>query len=136
MCIWPNLIISTVNGRNDEKDGFGVVLSQALASGLSIVCTDRTGAVAHAPALARRIKVVLGDNLCALIAAISELRARLETGLFRRRSPMRIARPFHGPPVAAAMPNRSRHILPKPAPIASAEPPVAKKRHERVSPFE
>jgi hypothetical protein len=118
-----------------KKDGFGVVLSQALASGLSIVRTDRTGALAHAPALARRIKVVLGDNLCALIAAISELRARLETGFFRR-SPMRIGRPFHGPPMAAAMPNRSQRILPKPATLSDRGRTPRKKGHERVCPFE
>jgi glycosyltransferase involved in cell wall biosynthesis len=67
-----------------RQDGFGVVLAQALASGLPVICTDRTGGVdlAHTPALARRLKVVPSDDLAALVAAISELRDHLETGKF------------------------------------------------------
>jgi alpha-maltose-1-phosphate synthase len=67
-----------------REDGFGVVLTQALASGLPVICTDRTGGadLAHTPALARRIKVVPSDDLAALVAAISELRGRLETECF------------------------------------------------------
>jgi glycosyltransferase involved in cell wall biosynthesis len=63
-----------------RQDGFGLVLAQALASGLPVICTDRTGGaeLAHTPTLAKRIKVVPSDNLAALIAAISELRDRLE----------------------------------------------------------
>jgi starch synthase len=65
-----------------RQDGFGLVLAQALASGLPVICTDRTGGadLAHTPALARRIKVVPRDDLTALAAAISELRGRLERG--------------------------------------------------------
>src|SRR5262249_16294806 len=50
-------------------------------SGLPIICTNRTGGadLAHTPALAKRIKVVPSDDLAALVAAISELRDRLET---------------------------------------------------------
>jgi glycosyltransferase involved in cell wall biosynthesis len=63
-----------------REDGFGVVLAQALASGLPIICTDRTGGadLAHTPALARRIKVVPSEDLAALVAAIGEVRGRLK----------------------------------------------------------
>ena len=65
-----------------RQDGFGAVLPQALASGLPVICTDRTGGVdlAHTPTLAERIKIVPSGDLAALVAAISELRGRLETG--------------------------------------------------------
>src|SRR5262249_54127731 len=65
-----------------RQDGFGVVLSQALASGLPVICTDRTGGsdLAHTPALAARITVVPAGNLDALGSAIAwccdRLRAR------------------------------------------------------------
>ena len=63
-----------------REDGFGVVLAQALASGLPIICTDRTGGadLAHTPALAKRIKIIPSDDYAAIVAAISELRDRLE----------------------------------------------------------
>jgi glycosyltransferase involved in cell wall biosynthesis len=65
-----------------REDGFGVVLAQALASGLPVICTDRTGGVdlAHTPALAKYIKVVSSDDLPTMVATISELRGRVETG--------------------------------------------------------
>jgi glycosyltransferase involved in cell wall biosynthesis len=65
-----------------REDGFGVVLAQALASGLPVICTDRTGGadLAHTPSLARRVKVVSSGDLAALVAAISDLRSRLDTG--------------------------------------------------------
>ena len=65
-----------------RQDGFGVVLAQALASGLPVICTDRTGGadLAHTPALARRTRVVPSDDLAALVAGISELRGGFETG--------------------------------------------------------
>lgn len=47
-----------------RQDGFGVVLGQALASGLHVVCTDRTGGsdLARLPGLGRLISVVpVGD---------------------------------------------------------------------------
>jgi hypothetical protein len=61
-----------------------MVLSQALASGLPVICTDRTGGkdLAHTPALARRIMVIPNNDLAALVAAISELRGRLEMGKY------------------------------------------------------
>jgi glycosyltransferase involved in cell wall biosynthesis len=65
-----------------REDGFGVVLGQALASGLPVICTDRTGGadLAHTSALAKYIKVVPSDDLAALVGAISELRGRIATG--------------------------------------------------------
>jgi glycosyltransferase involved in cell wall biosynthesis len=67
-----------------RQDGFGMVLSQALASGLPVICTDRTGGkdLAHTPALARRLMVIPNNDLAALVAAISELRGRLEMGTY------------------------------------------------------
>jgi glycosyltransferase involved in cell wall biosynthesis len=65
-----------------REDGFGVVLSQALASGLPLICTDRTGGadLAHTPALASRITVVAAGDIDALAQAIAawcdRLRAR------------------------------------------------------------
>ena len=65
-----------------REDGFGVVLSQALASGLSVICTDRTGGLdlAFSPALAERIVVVPHENIDALANAIAALRDRLAAG--------------------------------------------------------
>jgi starch synthase len=65
-----------------RQDGFGLVLAQALASGLPIICTDRTGGVdlAHTPALAERITVIPHDDLLALVAAVTGLRDRHKAG--------------------------------------------------------
>jgi len=65
-----------------REDGFGLVLAQALASGLPVICTDRTGGadLAHTPGLAKYIMVVPSDNPAAMVGAILELRARLELG--------------------------------------------------------
>ncbi|HEY7975204.1 MAG TPA: glycosyltransferase family 4 protein, partial [Ktedonobacterales bacterium] len=65
-----------------RQDGFGMVLAQALASGLPIICTDRTGGadLAHTPALADRITVTPHGDALALASAISSLRERLEHG--------------------------------------------------------
>lgn len=64
------------------EEGLSVVQSQALASGLPIVCTDRTGGadLAHTPALAERITVVPHGDVDALTAAIAAWRDRLGTG--------------------------------------------------------
>lgn len=61
-----------------REEGLATVLTQALASGLPVVCTDRTGGadLAHTPALAGRITVVPHDNVEALAAAIAEWRDR------------------------------------------------------------
>jgi glycosyltransferase involved in cell wall biosynthesis len=67
-----------------REDGLGIVLVQALASGLPVICTDRTGGadLAHTPALARYIQVIPSDDPAAMVAAISELRDRLKTGKY------------------------------------------------------
>jgi starch synthase len=67
-----------------REDGFGVVLSQALASGLPVICTDLTGGpdLAHTGALAVRITVVPAGDRDALAGAIAawcdRLRARAD----------------------------------------------------------
>jgi glycosyltransferase involved in cell wall biosynthesis len=47
-----------------REDGFGVVLAQALSSGLQVVCTDRTGGpdLAKLPGISRLIHVVPADD--------------------------------------------------------------------------
>jgi glycosyltransferase involved in cell wall biosynthesis len=65
-----------------REDGFAMVLSQALASGLPVICTDRTGGVdlAHTASLAQRITVIPHNNVSALVAAVTELRDRRKAG--------------------------------------------------------
>jgi glycosyltransferase involved in cell wall biosynthesis len=65
-----------------REDGFGVVLAQSLASGLPVICTDRTGGadLAHTPALAERITIIPHDDLSALVAAAVGLRDRHKAG--------------------------------------------------------
>jgi glycosyltransferase involved in cell wall biosynthesis len=62
-----------------REDGTGLVLAQALAAGLPIVCTDRTGGVdlAHSPALAARITIVPHDDAASLAEALVMWRNRL-----------------------------------------------------------
>jgi alpha-maltose-1-phosphate synthase len=57
-----------------REDGFGIVLSQALSSGLPIVCTDRTGGpdLARFPALSRLIHIVPADDPQALCRALAQ----------------------------------------------------------------
>jgi starch synthase len=57
-----------------RQDGFGMVLSQALASGLPVVCTDRTGGpdLANLLGLGRLVRVVLADDPDALRRALTE----------------------------------------------------------------
>jgi len=65
-----------------REEGLANVLCQALASGLPIICTDRTGGgdLAHTPALGQRITVIPHNNLSALAAAVAELRNRCNAG--------------------------------------------------------
>lgn len=65
-----------------RQDGFGMVLAQALASGLPLICTDRTGGadLAHTPALAARVTVVPHDDVDALAGAIARWRDRWHNG--------------------------------------------------------
>lgn len=62
-----------------REEGFGLVLGQAMASGLPILCTDRTGGpdLAHTPALSERILVAAAGDVGALVGAIATLRRRL-----------------------------------------------------------
>jgi glycosyltransferase involved in cell wall biosynthesis len=57
-----------------REDGFGMVLSQALVSGLPVVCTDRTGGpdLARLPGLARLVRVVHADDPKQLRDALSK----------------------------------------------------------------
>jgi alpha-maltose-1-phosphate synthase len=65
-----------------REEGLATVLSQALASGLTVICTDRTGGadLAHTPALAQHITVTPHDDLSALAAAVAGLRDRRNAG--------------------------------------------------------
>lgn len=69
-----------------REDGFGMVLTQALASGLSLIASDRTGApdLATTPALRGRIAVVPHGEAPALRAAIVAARDRHRSGERRR----------------------------------------------------
>jgi alpha-maltose-1-phosphate synthase len=64
------------------EEGLSVVQGQALASGLPLICTDRTGGadLAHTPTLADRIFVVPHGDVEALTSAIAALRDRLSAG--------------------------------------------------------
>jgi glycosyltransferase involved in cell wall biosynthesis len=65
-----------------RQEGLSNVITQALASGLPVVCTDRTGGIdlAHTPRLAARITVVRHGDIEALAAAMIALRDRLRGG--------------------------------------------------------
>jgi alpha-maltose-1-phosphate synthase len=67
-----------------REEGLAYVLLQALASGLHVICTDRTGGadLAHTPALARRITIIPHDDLSALIEAVAELGQRRKAGVY------------------------------------------------------
>jgi len=55
-----------------REEGLALVQAQALAGGLPLVCTSRTGGgdLAHTPTLARRIRVVAPDDVQALAQAL------------------------------------------------------------------
>ena len=65
-----------------REEGLSAVLIQALASGLPLVCTERTGGadLAHTMALAARITVVPHDDVGALVGAIARWRDRWREG--------------------------------------------------------
>ena len=65
-----------------REDGFGMVLAQALAAGLPVICTDRTGGMdlRHTPALRDRITIVPNGDVEALRDAIAEVTKRLRFG--------------------------------------------------------
>lgn len=58
-----------------REEGLALVQAQALASGLPLVCTDRTGGadLAHSAALAARIRVVPSNDAPALKQAMTEV---------------------------------------------------------------
>ena len=63
-----------------REDGFGVVISQALASGLPVVCTDRTGGpdLAKLQGLSRLVHIVPADDSVALRNALEQLVGRTD----------------------------------------------------------
>jgi glycosyltransferase involved in cell wall biosynthesis len=65
-----------------REDGLGVVLAQALASGLPVICTEHTGGadLARTPALAALITVVPAGDADALSSAIAAWRNRVRAG--------------------------------------------------------
>ena len=65
-----------------RQEGLATVQSQALASGLPVICTNRTGGadLAHTRALAQHITVIPHDDLSALAAAVAGLRDRRKAG--------------------------------------------------------
>jgi glycosyltransferase involved in cell wall biosynthesis len=77
--------------QSSRQEGLSNVITQALASGLPVICTDRTGGVdlAHTPNLAARITTVPHDDVDALARAMIALRDRLCSG--ERLPPLTIA---------------------------------------------
>jgi alpha-maltose-1-phosphate synthase len=67
-----------------REEGLAYVLLQALASGLHVICTDRTGGadLAHTSALAQRITIIPHDDLSALVEALAELGRRRKAGVY------------------------------------------------------
>jgi glycosyltransferase involved in cell wall biosynthesis len=65
-----------------RQDGFGMVLSQALASGLPVICTDHTGGtdLAEMPGIASRLTIVSAGDVGALAEALRFWRDRLRGG--------------------------------------------------------
>lgn len=65
-----------------REEGLALVLSQALACGVPLICTDRTGGadLAYTPALAAHITVVPHDDVSALACAIARWRDRWRAG--------------------------------------------------------
>jgi glycosyltransferase involved in cell wall biosynthesis len=64
-----------------RQEGFGMVIAQALATGLPVICSTNTGGpdLARTPALAARIVVCEAGDQGALEGAMAEMRRRLAT---------------------------------------------------------
>jgi glycosyltransferase involved in cell wall biosynthesis len=62
-----------------RQDGFGMVLGQALASGLPVLCTDATGGVdlCHSASLRDRVHVVRSGTAAALAEGLAWVAARV-----------------------------------------------------------
>jgi glycosyltransferase involved in cell wall biosynthesis len=67
-----------------REDGFGVVLTQALASGLAVLASTETGApdLKAQKGLADRIDLVEAGNLDALVAGLIRMRDRIRAAPF------------------------------------------------------
>lgn len=65
-----------------RQDGFGMVLAQALASGLPVLCSDATGGedLMHTPTLRERIGIVRAEDPAALAEGLARLADRLGRG--------------------------------------------------------
>jgi glycosyltransferase involved in cell wall biosynthesis len=80
----PQWELAEFYGRADafvhasREEGLSTVIAQALAIGLPIICTDRTGGadLSHTPALAERITVVPHNDAAALSGAMAQHRDR------------------------------------------------------------
>jgi glycosyltransferase involved in cell wall biosynthesis len=66
-----------------RQEGFGLVIAQALATGLPVICSNHTGGpdLARTPALAARLVVTPAGDGAALTDAIAQTRSRLAAGL-------------------------------------------------------
>lgn len=65
-----------------REEGLSNVITQAVASGLPVLCTDATGGedLQHTPTLRERIRVIPAEDGAALSAGLAELADRLATG--------------------------------------------------------
>jgi alpha-maltose-1-phosphate synthase len=65
-----------------REEGLSLVLAQALASGLPVLCTSATGGadLRHTPALTDRVLIVRSGDLNALIGGLQALRDRFSKG--------------------------------------------------------
>lgn len=65
-----------------REEGLSNVITQAVASGLPVLCTDATGGedLMHTPSLRERIQVVPAENGAALLAGLATLADRLANG--------------------------------------------------------
>jgi glycosyltransferase involved in cell wall biosynthesis len=67
-----------------REEGLALVQPQAMATGLPLLCTERTGGadLGHTPALAARILEVPPDDVDALARGIEAMRARVAARAF------------------------------------------------------